>query len=331
MLTGLLGPDNPAEYRRLQTSGGAAVNKALDVFRDFRKNRILLLMLAPAVLYYFVFMYLPMAGVVIAFKRFDYAAGIFGSPWVGFENFKYFFISGQAFKVTRNTVLYNVVFILVNTTLQLSVAIFLTELKNKYFKKTAQTLMLMPYFISWVVVGAFVYNLFNYEFGAFNTLLKAFGAEPVDVLGTVGAWKYILVFFSAWNGVGYGSIVYLAAITNIDKELYEAAEIDGANIFHQIFKITLPSVKPTVIILTLLSIGTIFRGNFSMFYQIVGNNGLLFDSTDVIDTFVFRSLMQMQEFGMASAAGLYQSVLCFAILMLTNYIIKRIESDYALF
>ncbi len=307
------------------------MSRVTDIFRDFGKNKILLLMLAPAILYYFIFMYIPMAGVVIAFKRFDYAAGIFGSPWVGFDNFKYFFISGQAFKVTRNTVLYNVVFILVNTTLQLSVAIFLTELKNKYFKKTAQTLMLMPYFISWVVVGAFVYNLFNYEFGAFNTIVKSFGAEPVDILGTVGAWKYILVFFSAWNSVGYGSIVYLAAITSIDKELYEAAEIDGANIFHQVFRITLPSIKPTIIILTLLSIGTIFRGNFSMFYQIVGNNGLLFDSTDVIDTFVFRSLMQTQEFGMASAAGLYQSVLCFIILMVTNYIIKKIEREYALF
>ncbi len=302
-----------------------------DVFQDFRKNKVVLFMLIPAVLYYFIFMYVPMAGIVIAFKRLDYAAGIFGSDWVGFDNFKFFFMSGQAFNVTKNTFLYNLVFIIVNTSMQIMVSIFLTEMRNKYVKKSTQTLMLMPYFISWVVVGAFIYNIFNYEFGALNTLLKSFGMESVDVMGTVGAWKYILVFFNAWNGVGYGSIVYMAAITGIDKELYEASELDGANIFQQIRRITIPSIKPTIIIMILLSVGSIFRGNFSMFYQIIGNNGLLFNSTDVIDTFVFRSLMKTQEVGMASAAGLYQSVLCFAIIMITNGIIKRVDSEYALF
>lgn len=302
-----------------------------DVFQDFKKNKVILFMLIPAVLYYFIFMYVPMAGIIIAFKRLDYAAGIFGSDWVGFDNFKFFFMSGQAFNVTKNTFLYNLVFIVVNTSLQITVSIFLSEMRNKYVKKTTQTLMLMPYFISWVVVGAFIYNIFNYEFGALNTVFKSLGLEPVDVMGTVGAWKYILVFFNAWNGVGYGSIVYMAAITGIDKELYEASELDGANIFQQIWRITIPSIKPTIIIMILLNVGSIFRGNFSMFYQIIGNNGLLFNSTDVIDTFVFRSLMKTQEVGMASAAGLYQSVLCFAIIMITNGIIKRVDSEYALF
>ncbi|WP_313560945.1 ABC transporter permease [Ruminiclostridium cellobioparum] len=302
-----------------------------DVFQDFKKNKVILFMLIPAVLYYFIFMYVPMAGIVIAFKRLDYAAGIFGSDWVGLDNFKFFFMSGQAFNVTKNTFLYNLVFIVVNTSLQITVSIFLSEMRNKYVKKTTQTLMLMPYFISWVVVGAFIYNIFNYEFGALNTVLKSLGLESVDVMGTVGAWKYILVFFNAWNGVGYGSIVYMAAITGIDKELYEASELDGANIFQQIWRITIPSIKPTIIIMILLNVGSIFRGNFSMFYQIIGNNGLLFNSTDVIDTFVFRSLMKTQEVGMASAAGLYQSVLCFAIIMITNGIIKRVDSEYALF
>lgn len=302
-----------------------------DVFQDFKKNKVILFMLIPAVLYYFIFMYVPMAGIVIAFKRLDYAAGIFGSDWVGLDNFKFFFMSGQAFNVTKNTFLYNLVFIVVNTSLQITVSIFLSEMRNKYVKKTTQTLMLMPYFISWVVVGAFIYNIFNYEFGALNTVLKSLGLQSVDVMGTVGAWKYILVFFNAWNGVGYGSIVYMAAITGIDKELYEASELDGANIFQQIWRITIPSIKPTIIIMILLNVGAIFRGNFSMFYQIIGNNGLLFNSTDVIDTFVFRSLMKTQEVGMASAAGLYQSVLCFAIIMITNGIIKRVDSEYALF
>ena len=307
------------------------MNRAIDIFKDFKSNKILLVMLIPAVVYFLVFCYLPMLGVVIAFKRFDYAAGIFKSPWVGFDNFKFFFISGQAFKVTRNTVLYNISFIVLNSFLQISLAIFLTEVGKKYFRKIAQSMMLMPYFISWVVVGAFVYNLFNFEFGAFNTILRSIGIKPADILGNVGAMKYILIFFNAWNCVGYGVIIYLAAITGIDKELYEAAEIDGANIFQQIFRITLPCIKPTFIILVLLSIGQIFRGNFSEFYQIVGNNGLLYDSTDVIDTFVFRSLMFTQEFGMASAAGLYQSVLCFTVLMFSNYVIRRIDKEYALF
>lgn len=307
------------------------MNRVKDIFLDFKRNKTLLIMLIPAVLYFLVFCYLPMAGVVIAFKRFDYSLGVFKSPWVGLDNFKFFFISGQAFNVTKNTLLYNIAFIVVNSFLQISLAIFLTEVGKKYFRKVSQTLMLMPYFISWVVVGAFVYNLFNYEFGVFNTILKAIGLQPVDVLSNAGAMKYILVFFNAWNCVGYGVIIYLAAITSIDKEQYEAAEIDGAGIFQQIFRITLPSIKPTFIILLLLSIGQIFRGNFSEFYQIVGNNGLLYNSTDVIDTFVFRSLMFTQEFGMASAVGLFQSVLCFSVIMVSNYVIKRIDKDYALF
>jgi putative aldouronate transport system permease protein len=302
-----------------------------DICRDFKENKVLLAMLAPAIIFFFVFNYVPMAGIIIAFKKFDYMAGIFKSPWAGLDNFKFFFMSGQAWIVTRNTVLYNIAFILVNSTLQITLAIFLTEVGSKFFRKITQSAMLLPYFISWVVVGAFVYNIFNYEFGVLNTFFKSIGMEPADVMGNVGSWKYILIFFNAWNCVGYGTIIYLAAITGIDKQLYEAADIDGANIFQQVFTITLPSIKPTYIILLLLSIGQIFRGNFSEFYQLVGNNGMLFDATDVIDTFVFRSLMQSKEFGMAAAVGLYQSVLCFAILMISNYVIKRIDSDYALF
>lgn len=302
-----------------------------DILNDFKKNKLLLLMISPAIIFYFVFSYLPMSGVVLAFKSFDFNAGIFGSPWVGFDNFKFFFISGDAFRVTRNTVLYNAVFITVNMILQISIAIFLSEMVSKYFKKITQTFMLFPYFISWVVVAIFVYNIFNYEYGTLNSLLKWFGLNPVDISGTVWAWKYILVFFNAWKNVGYGSIIYLAAITNIDKEIYEASDIDGAGIFIQIRYITLPSLRSTVVILLLLSIGNIFRGDFAMFYQIVGNNGMLFNSTDVIDTYVFRSLLQTQEFGMASASALYQSVLCFLVLMTANFFIRRIDKDSALF
>jgi putative aldouronate transport system permease protein len=298
---------------------------------DLKKNKILLLMLLPTVLYFFIFNYVPMAGIVIAFKRLDYSLGIFNSPWIGLDNFKFFFVSGQAWKVTRNTVLYNAAFIVVGTTLQIALAIFLSELGSKFFKKTTQAMMFLPYFISWVVGGAIVYSFFNYEFGTFNAILKGMGKEPVDINMAVGAWKYILVFFHTWKGVGYGTVIYLAAIMGIDSEIYEAAEIDGANIFDRVFRITLPSLKQTVIILTLLAIGNIFRGDFGLFWNTVGRNGMLFDATDVIDTFTFRSLMQASDFGMAAAAGLYQSALCFVIITVTNKIVKTVDKDYALF
>jgi putative aldouronate transport system permease protein len=202
---------------------------------------------------------------------------------------------------------------------------------GKIYKKAAQTLLLMPYFISWVVVNAILFNILNFEYGQLNAFLVQAGLEPVDVYGKPEVWKYILVILNTWKGMGYGSIVYLAAIMGIDREIYEAAEIDGASVFQQIRFITLPSLRPTIIILLLLAVGGIFRGNFDMFYQTIGNNGTLFNATDVIDTFVFRSLIQTREFGMSSAAGLYQSVLCFVILMLVNAAVRKVDPDYALF
>lgn len=303
-----------------------------DVYCDFSKNKVLYAMLFPAVIYFFIFCYLPMVGLVMAFERFDYSLGIFRSPKVGFENFRFFFESGRAYIVTRNTVLYNVVFMAVNTVIQVTLAIFISEIKSRIFKKVTQTMMLLPYFISWVVVSSFIYNLFNYEFGSLNSFLKMLGKEPVDIMGNVGIWKFIIVGFCAWHNVGYGTIVYLAAIVTIDRSMYESAEIDGASIYRQIIHITLPSIKPTVVVLLLMGVGGIFRGNFEMFYQIVGTNGTLFDSTDVIDTFVFRAVTSGGgEFGMSTAIGMYQSVLCFAILMVTNYLIRKLEPDYSLF
>lgn len=301
------------------------------LLHELSKNRTKFLMIMPAVLYFFIMCYVPMSGIVLAFKKFTYTGGIFGSPWSGFDNFKFFFLSGQAFNVTKNTILYNIAFMVINNILQIFTAIILAELAGKYFKRFTQSVMFLPYFISWVVVGAFVYNLFNYEFGAVNTFLKSVGLEPLDVYSNPGAWKYILVAFNSWKWVGYGTVLYLAAIINIDAELFEAADIDGANIFQKIRKITLPSIKPTVIILILISVGNIMKGDFQMFYQIVGNNGLVLEATDVIDTFVVRSLLQTQEFGMTAAAGLYQSVFSFLIIVTVNFVIRKIDNEYALF
>lgn len=306
--------------------------KLLSSFKyDVKRNRLLLLMILPTVFYFFLFYYIPMPGIVIAFKRLDYSLGVFRSPWVGFENFKYFFLSGQALIVTKNTVFYNTAFIIVGTILQISLAVFLSELGNKTFKKVFHGMMFFPYFVSWVVVAGIAYNVFSYDFGVFNNFLSNIGREKIDIYGTPSLWKYILTFFNSWKHAGYGSVVYLAAIMSIDTEMYEAASIDGANIFQKLFKITIPCLVPQIVILTLLSIGNIFRGDFGMFWQLVGKNGLLFNSTDVIDTFVFRSLMFSSEFGMAAAAGLFQSVLCLIILSVTNYAVRRVQPDYALF
>ncbi|MCB2352976.1 ABC transporter permease [Clostridium estertheticum] len=296
-----------------------------------KKNKTLLLMLLPAVLFFFIFSYLPIAGIVVAFKSYNFKGGIFGSPWVGLDNFKFFFMSGQAFIVTRNTVLYNLAFIFVNTVLQIAMAIFLSEIKNKYFKKITQSLMFLPYFISWVIVGVISYNIFSFEHGTFNSVLKFFHVAAIDMYSKPLAWVVIIIIFCAWQGLGYGTVLYLAAIMGIDTEIYEAAEIDGANIFERIRYITLPSLVPTITILTLLAVGTIFRGNFDMFYQIIGNNGTLFNATDVIDTFTVRALLQTNEVGMAAAAGLYQSVFCFITIMVVNTAVKKHDEDNALF
>ncbi|NWL88633.1 sugar ABC transporter permease [Paenibacillus sp. 79R4] len=307
------------------------MKKSRGFWSDVKKYRTLLLMLLPAVFFFLLFAYIPMAGIVLAFKQFNYSGGIFGSPWNGLSNFRFFFDSGDAWRVTRNTALYNVAFIVVNNSLQIFAAILLFEVAGKWFRKITQTIMFLPYFISWVVVGAIAYNLFNYDVGMVNVLLNKIGFESVDIYNTAAYWPIILVFVAAWKTLGYGTIMYLAAITGIDTEMYEAAEIDGANIFQRIRKITIPSLMPTIIILVLLAIGNIFRGDFGMFYNMVGNNGLLFSSTDVIDTFVFRMLITSNEIGMSAAAGFYQSVLGFVTILLANYAVRKYDKDRALF
>ena len=296
-----------------------------------RRNKILLLMLLPAILYFLIFSYIPMGGTVLAFKNYNFRDGIFGSPWVGLDNFKYFFISGQAWIVTRNTILYNVAFITVNTILQMGLAILISEIGGKYFKKLTQTAMFLPYFISWVVVGIIAYNMLNLENGTINSMIAKIGGEKFNFYGSTFVWPFIMIFVSAWKNVGYGTVLYLAAIMGIDTETYEAAKIDGANIFQRIFKVTIPSLIPTMIILTLLAIGNIFRGDFQMFYQIIGNNGPLFNATDVIDTFTFRSLIQSGEVGMSAASCLYQSVFCFITIMISIFLVKKYDKDYSLF
>jgi len=303
----------------------------MSFLKKLRKNRVFLLMLLPAVIYTLVFSYYPMTGIVLAFKKYSYAGGIWGSPWNGIDNFKFFFQSGQAGLVTRNTVLYNALFIVVNTVVQMSVAIFLTEIRSKRYRKVAQSMMFLPYFISWVIVGVISFNIFGSDYGFLNNLITSLGGEKILFYTTPEVWPFILLFFNIWKNVGYGSVMYLAALMGIDTSIYEAAEIDGANAFQRITKITIPMIMPTTIILFLLSIGGIFRGNFDMFYNLVGNNGLLYNYTDVIDTLSFRALISSNNFGMASAIGFFQSVLCFITVVTVNKLVSKYDKDYTLF
>ena len=299
--------------------------------KKLRKYRSYLLMLLPAVIYTLVFSYYPMTGVILAFKKYTYAGGIWGSAWNGIENFKFFFKSGQAGIVTRNTGLYNILFIVVGTIVQIAVAIFLTEIRNKHFRKFSQSFMFLPYFISWVIVGVMAFNIFSSDYGFLNNIITSFGGKKISFYSKPQVWPGILLFFNVWKGIGYGSILYLAAIMGIDTSIYESASIDGANVFQRIFHVTIPMIMPTVVILFLMSIGGIFRGNFDMFYNLVGSNGLLYEYTDVIDTLAFRALISSNDFGMSSAIGLFQSVLCFITVIIANKLVGLYDRDYTLF
>ena len=305
--------------------------KKTGFFYELKKNHILFLMALPSILLVILLQYIPMAGIILAFKDYRFDLGVFKSPWNGFENFRFFFISGTGLLVTRNTILYNLMNLITAHAFAIAIAIVINEIKGKYFKKVTQSIIFLPYFISWIIVGAFVYNIFNYETGALNTLLKAMNMNPVNLYSIPYVWIFIICFFHAWKWVGYLSVVYIAAITNVPTECFEAADIDGANVFQKIFHITIPSITPTIIIMLLLGLGRVLRGDFQMFYQIVGNNGQLFNATDVIDTFVFRSLITSGDISMPAAATFFQSVLCLVIIMTVNGVIKKVSPDNSLF
>jgi putative aldouronate transport system permease protein len=301
------------------------------ILPELYRNKVLFLMISPVLLFFILFSYIPMVGIYFAFTKFSFDGGLFGSQFVGFENFKFLYQSGVLWNLTKNTVLYNLAFILLGNILQLVCAIFISQITSKIFKKTTQSMMFLPFFISWVLVGAFTYNLFNSDNGVFNTILHQLGMPTYDFYLETAPWKYIIVAFSIWKGLGYGTIIYLASIMAISEENYEAAKIDGANIFQQIRHITIPLLKPTFILLIIFSIGGILKGQFDLFYQIIGNNGMLFDATDIIDTYVFRSLTVSFDVGMGTAAGLYQSFFGFLLVMIVNYTVKKFNKEYALF
>ena len=305
--------------------------RRMRVGRMLWQNKTLILMCLPAIVFFFIFSYMPMPGMYIAFVKYNYQKGIFGSPFVGLKNFKFLFTSGQLLLLLRNTVLYNLAFIIVGNVLQLSFAILLNEVQSRMFKKTTQSLMFLPYFISDVLVSLLVYNLLNYDFGFISNLVRSMGGEMPKIYHNAGAWPLVIILVNIWKGTGYGTVVYFAAITSMDTSMLEAAQIDGANGFQKIRYIILPTLKPTVVVLFLFAIGGILKGNFGLFYNLIGNNSVLFSTTDIIETYVYRSMMNSFNFAQSSAVGLFQSAVGFFIVLGANAFVKHLDPDYALF
>lgn len=300
--------------------------------KQFKKYLPLYLMLLPGCVYLFINNYIPMAGIIIAFKKVDFSKGIFRSPWNGLENFRFLFQTKDAFIITRNTILYNVAFIIVNTVVGILLAILICEIQSKLAKKVYQSVILVPFLMSMVILSYIVYALFSSENGMVNnTILPLLGMEPKSWYNEPQYWPAILIITNCWKGVGYGCLIYISSIVGIDKAYYEAAKLDGATRWQQIKYITLPGLKTTVITLTLLSIGRIFYSDFGLFYQVPMNSGTILNTTNVIDTYVYRALLQLGNVGMASAAGVYQSLVGFVIVLLSNLMVKKIDPDSALF
>jgi putative aldouronate transport system permease protein len=299
--------------------------------RELVKNKVLFLMLLPGFLVLLVNNYLPMFGIVIAFKDYNYTKGFCKSDWVGFNNFEYLFNSKAAFQITRNTILYNLAFIIIAATIAVALAVIFNELLNRRMSKIYQSVMFLPYFLSWVVISYLVFALLSSDMGFVNKQLVNSGLQPVDWYVDPRFWPVIIIAVNTWKWTGYDSIIYLASIIGFDKSLYEAAAVDGASRFQQITKVMVPMLMPVITILTLLKVGRIFFTDFGLFYNIPRNSGPLYDVTNVIETYVFRALRQTGDIGMASAACFYQAIVGFVVVVTANYIVRKIDKDSSLF
>lgn len=306
-----------------------------DRMKRFRNNKELLLLTIPGAIWFLVFAYLPMFGVIVAFKRWRIHGGFFeslmNSKWVGFDNFKFLFQSSDAWLITKNTVLYNIVFIILGIVLPVTLAILLNELLNKKLAKFYQSSMFLPYFLSWVVVSYCLYAFLSPEKGYVNGILQSMGGKGISWYTEPKYWPFIIIFMSQWKAVGYGTVVYLASICGIDKSYYEASMIDGASKFQQIKYITVPLLKPVMIIMFITSIGGMFRGDLGLFYQLPKDSGALYPVTNVIDTYVYRGLMNLGDIGMSSAASLYQSFVGLILIVTSNAIVRKVDEENAFF
>lgn len=286
----------------------------------------------PSLLYLLINNYIPMAGVIIAFKKINLKEGILNSPWCGIENFKYLFATKDAFVITRNTILYNLAFIVFGTLFSITLALLLSELKSKKMSKFYQTVVLFPYLVSMIIVSYLVYAFLSENTGFLNnTILPALGLEKYAWYSKTKYWPFILVFVSIWKNSGYNCIIYLSAILGIDTSYNEAAMLDGASIWQRIRLITLPMIKPTILMLLILSVGRMFYSDFGLFYQVPQNSGALYPVTNVIDTYVYRALLQLGDIGMSSAAGIYQSIVGCILVIIANVVVRKYSEESALF
>ncbi len=290
------------------------------------------LLALPGVVYMICNNYLPMFGIVIAFKDLNFRKGILGSDWAGLSNFEYLFTTQDAWTITRNTILYNLLFIVVGLALAITVALLLNEVRVRVLSRLYQSAILLPFLMSWVVVSYLAFALLSNETGLINNgILEPLGLAPVSWYTEKGPWPFILTIVNQWKGIGFSSVIYLSSIVGISAEYYEAARIDGASKWKQIRYITLPLLKPTIITLTILNIGRIFYSDFGLFYQLPRNSGVLYDVTRTIDVYVYNALMNNNDFAMSSAASVYQSIVGFILVITANGVIRRISRDDALF
>lgn len=291
----------------------------------------LTIMCIPVLVLVALFNYFPMFGLIIAFKNYTFDKGIFGSKWVGFNNFKFFFFSQDVWNVTRNTILLNIGLIIVSTVVSVILALMLYEISNRIVIKTYQTAMFFPYFLSWVVVAYIAYAFFNESYGIFNKLFESLGMSTVSWYSEPGIWPIILILAGAWKSIGYNTVIYYSCLMSVDSEFFEAAAIDGAGKLKTIMNISLPFLNPVIIMLTLLSLGRIFYSDFGLFWFLPMQSGILIPTTDVIDTYIFRSLRVVGDIGMSSAVNFYQSLMGMATILIFNFIIRKIDNDSALF
>jgi putative aldouronate transport system permease protein len=298
----------------------------------FKRYLPLYLMFLPGALYMLLNNYAPMAGLIVAFKSYNIRDGLFKSPWNGLKNFQFLFATPDAFVITRNTILYNLAFIVLNMVIGIAFAIFICDAVSNKLKKVYQSAILFPYLMSSVIVGYIVFAFCSQTNGILNnSILPALGINPVSWYSTPKVWPFILIFVNTWKGVGYGCLIYISSINGIDPSLYEAASLDGATKWQQIKNITLPSLVPTIITLTLMSVGRIFYSDFGLFYQTPRNSGMVYSTTNVIDTYVYRGLMEQGNIGMSAAAGFYQSIVGFFLVLAANWVVRKVSEENALF
>lgn len=330
-LTGNITKKEREYILKLRKSSAKITGKPPKGGGHLRDNLELLCMQMPGIVFFLLFSYLPMIGIIIAFKDYRNNLGIFGSEWVGFKNFKFFFTSQDAWRITRNTVGYGLLFIVLDVVCSVAIAILLYEIRNKLALKYYQTTMILPHFLSWVIVGYITYILLEPNMGIFNQIRNALGAEGINWYAEPKYWVAILPIANIWKTVGLNCIMYYAALMGIDEQLYEAATVDGASKWKQIWYITIPSLVPLMTILTILHVGNVIKGDFGLFYNIPRNVGLLYSTTDIIDTYVYRGLQTGDDIGITTAVGLFQSVVGFLMVMGTNKVVKKLSPENALF